>query len=86
MCAGSEQLKILRVNAITEIGVDMQNNSEAPGEKPVSDLTENFNSAKTIKSNELDGLLKTEKLFTIVQVTDMDNLPFVLIGDEDHEV
>lgn len=48
-----------------------------------SDMKEAFASAKSVKHDELDKLLETEKPFTVVSVEDMENTPFVLIGDED---
>lgn len=50
-----------------------------------SDMKDAFASAKSIKHDELDDLLKKEKIFTIVSVEDMDRTPFVLIGDDDPE-
>ena len=48
-----------------------------------SDMKEAFASAKSVKHEELEKLLVTEKPFTIVSVEDMENTPFVLIGDDD---
>lgn len=46
-------------------------------------MAEAYASAKTISSKELDDLLKTAALYTIVVVEDACAIPYVLVGEED---